>query len=137
MFGAAFKITCELYFQTDDVDLKSFWKQAAEFYLRENNPQAAVKCLHNLLSLDPQDQKTIAKLVIAYVQVRLSIIIMKIVFKFLFQSQMLLQFDKQKAAEFCDKLPPINVDHVDISALENISWHTNKQKKLKVQPSPG
>lgn len=50
-------------------DLSSFWKQAAEFYLREGNPQAAVKCLQHLLSLNPDDKKTLAKLVIAYVNV--------------------------------------------------------------------
>ncbi|XKL66531.1 hypothetical protein PGB90_009951 [Kerria lacca] len=100
--------------KNNGIDLKSFWKLAAEFYLREGNPQAAVKCLLELLSLNPTDQTNIAKLVIAYVN-----------------------FDKEKAAEFCKKLPPINVNDADISSLENISWNTNKQKKLKIQPSPG
>ncbi|KAK7588106.1 hypothetical protein V9T40_005351 [Parthenolecanium corni] len=96
------------------VNLKSFWRLAADFYLREGNPQAAISCLHQLLDVNPNNKETIAKLVIAYAN-----------------------FDVRKAAEYCEKLPPLKMDNVDVTALESISWNTSKQKKSKVLPSPG
>ena len=130
--------------QNAGIDLKSFWKQSADFYLREGDPQAAVMCLQHLLALDPNDQKTIAKLVIAYVNVsdpRVFVFIslltaIRCIVPSISNARA-FQFDRKKAAEYCDRLPPINIDDGDISALESVTWQSSKQKKSKVLPSPG
>lgn len=58
-----------IYFQKKDTDISPLWRQIAEFHLQGGDPKIAAKSLEELLRLNPNDKKIIAKLVIACAQV--------------------------------------------------------------------
>ena len=45
------------------------WRQAADFHLRAGESEVAAKSLEELLRINPNDNKTLAQLVIAYAKV--------------------------------------------------------------------
>ncbi|KAL0269921.1 UNVERIFIED_CONTAM: hypothetical protein PYX00_007502 [Menopon gallinae] len=101
-------------------DLSALWRQAADFHLRNGDPQVAANSLEELLRLNPNDNKTLAQLVTAYAM-----------------------FDPVKAQAVSKRLPPFNVPRsADIEMLEGSNWLMStkiikKVNKVEASPKPG
>lgn len=46
------------------------WQNAAEFHTKHGNPSVAAESLEEVLKSNPKDKRTVAKLIMAYAQVR-------------------------------------------------------------------
>lgn len=103
--------------QSNQGDLSALWRQAADFHLRSGEPQVAANSLEELLRLNPNDNKTLAQLVIAYAQ-----------------------FDSSKAQNLSKQLPQLNLSNsADVELLENSNWMMGTKvikKVAKVEASP-
>lgn len=98
-------------------NLGELWRQAANFYLRGGELKIAADILQELVDASPSDIKTLAQLVVAYVQ-----------------------FCPAKAQSLSKRLPPIRdlAETTDIDALESSNWIIGtKIVKKKIEPSPG
>uniref|UniRef100_A0A6M2DSB5 Signal recognition particle subunit SRP72 n=1 Tax=Xenopsylla cheopis TaxID=163159 RepID=A0A6M2DSB5_XENCH len=98
-------------------DLESMWRQAADFHLRGGEPETAASSLEQLLKINPNDVKTLARLVVAYVQ-----------------------FNPSKALTASQRLPVLGLSENDLETLENTNWamgSKNKKPASKVEASPG
>lgn len=93
------------------------WRQAANFYLRGGELKIAADILQELVDASPSDTKTLAQLVVAYVQ-----------------------FCPTKAQSLSKRLPPLHdlAETTDVDALESSNWVIGtKVVKKKIEPSPG
>lgn len=93
------------------------WRQAANFYLRSGELKVAADILQELVDASPSDTKTLAQLVVAYVQ-----------------------FCPTKAQSLSKRLPSLHdlAETTDVDALESSNWVIGtKVVKKKVEPSPG
>ncbi|XP_070155744.1 signal recognition particle subunit SRP72 [Polyergus mexicanus] len=93
------------------------WRQAANFYLRGGELKIAADILQELVDASPSDIKTLAQLVVAYVQ-----------------------FCPTKAQSLSKRLPPLHdlAETIDVDALESSNWVIGtKVVKKKIEPSPG
>ncbi|XP_012231168.1 signal recognition particle subunit SRP72 [Linepithema humile] len=98
-------------------NLGELWRQAANFYLRGGELKIAADILQELVDASPSDTKTLAQLVVAYVQ-----------------------FSPAKAQSLSKRLPPLHdlAETTDIDALESSNWIIGtKIVKKKIEPSPG
>lgn len=101
-------------------DLTALWRQAADFHLRNGDPQVAANSLEELLRQNPNDNKTLAQLVTAY-----------------------SMFDPAKAQAISKRLPSFNVPRsADIEMLESSNWLMStkiikKVTKVEASPKPG
>ncbi|XP_011166899.1 signal recognition particle subunit SRP72 [Solenopsis invicta] len=98
-------------------NLKELWRQAANFYLRGGELKIATDILQELVDASPSDTKTLAQLVVAYVQ-----------------------FCPTKAQSLSKRLPPLHdlTEMIDVDALESSNWVIGtKVVKKKIEPSPG
>ncbi|KAL2730854.1 signal recognition particle subunit SRP72-like isoform X1 [Vespula squamosa] len=98
-------------------NLGELWRQAADFYLRGGEIQVAADILQELVDASPSDTKTLAQLVVAYVQ-----------------------FCPAKAHALYKRLPPLHdlKETTDVDALESSNWVIGtKVVRKKVEPSPG
>lgn len=68
-----FEKTVEFYKKkkVKSADLSRFWRQAADFHIRNGHPQVAANSLEELLSGNREDKKIIAQLVLALAQVKI------------------------------------------------------------------
>lgn len=62
-------MSSECTLQVKSADLSSFWRQAADFHIRNGHPQVAANSLEELLSANKDDKKIAAQLVLACSQV--------------------------------------------------------------------
>lgn len=107
----------EHFSQETTENLGELWRQAANFYLRAGEIKVAADILQELVDASPSDTKTLAQLVVAYVQ-----------------------FCPTKAQLLSKKLPPLHdlAETTDVDALESSNWVIGtKVVKKKVEPSPG
>nr|XP_033342441.1 signal recognition particle subunit SRP72 [Megalopta genalis] len=98
-------------------NLGEFWRQAADFYLRGGDIKVAADILQEMVDASPSDTKTLAQLVVAYVQ-----------------------FCPEKAQLLSKRLPPLHdlAEKTDVDALESSNWVIGtKVIKKKIEPSPG
>lgn len=98
-------------------NLGELWRQAADFYLRGGEIKVAADILQEMVDASPSDKKTLAQLVVAYVQ-----------------------FCPEKAQLLSKRLPPLHdlAETTDVDALESSNWVIGtKVIKKKVEPSPG
>lgn len=98
-------------------NLGELWRQAANFYLRGGELQIAADILQEIVDASPSDTKTLAQLVVAYVQ-----------------------FCPTKAQSLSKRLPPLHdlAETTDVDALESSNWVIGtKVVKKKIEPSPG
>ncbi|KAG7200592.1 hypothetical protein KM043_001151 [Ampulex compressa] len=98
-------------------NLGELWRQAADFHLRGGEIKVAADILQELVDASPSDTKTLAQLVVAYVQ-----------------------FCPAKAQLLSKRLPPLHdlSETTDVDALESSNWVIGtKIVKKKVEPSPG
>lgn len=98
-------------------NLGELWRQAADFYLRGGEIKMAADILQEMVDAAPCDTKTLAQLVVAYVQ-----------------------FRPEKAQLLSKRLPPLHdlSETIDVDALENSNWVIGtKMIKKKIEPSPG
>ncbi|XP_076631595.1 signal recognition particle 72 [Colletes latitarsis] len=98
-------------------NLGELWRQAADFYLRGGEIKVAADILQEMVDASPSDTKTLAQLVVAYVQ-----------------------FCPEKAQLLSKRLPPLHdlSETTDIDALESSNWVIGtKVAKKKIEPSPG
>ncbi|XP_076759567.1 signal recognition particle 72 [Xylocopa sonorina] len=98
-------------------NLGELWRQAADFYLRGGEIKEAADILQEMVDASPSDTKTLAQLVVAYVQ-----------------------FCPEKAQLLSKRLPPLHdlSERTDVDALESSNWVIGtKVIKKKVEPSPG
>lgn len=108
---------CAQCFQGTTENLGELWRQAANFYLRGGELEIATDILQELVDSSPSDVKTLAQLVVAYVE-----------------------FCPEKAKALAKRLPPLHdlAENIDVDALENSSWVIGaKTAKKKIEPSPG
>ncbi|CAG9759681.1 unnamed protein product [Ceutorhynchus assimilis] len=110
---AVFEKTVQFYKKTKvkAADLSSFWRQAADFHIRNGHPQVAANSLEELLSVNNDDNKITAQLTLACAQ-----------------------FDKERALKLAKQLPTIKELSQDID-LENIQLLT--AVNLKKSPAVG
>lgn len=82
-------------------DLTDMWRQAANFHLRGGEAETAASSLEELLKSNPNDEKTLAQLVIAYAK-----------------------FDPIKAQQASKRLPALDslTNANEIDALEASNW---------------
>lgn len=105
-----FEKTVEYYKKkrVTSTDLSSFWRQAADFHIRNGHPQVAANSLEELLSVNKNDKKISAQLVLAC-----------------------SQFDKKRALELSKMLPSTE----DLSkGIDIESIHTLAPVNLKKSP---
>ncbi|XP_017892588.1 signal recognition particle subunit SRP72 [Ceratina calcarata] len=98
-------------------NLGEFWRQAADFYFRGGEIKVAADILQEMVDASPSNTKTLAQLVVAYVQ-----------------------FCPEKAQLLSKRLPPLHdlSETTDVDALESSNWVIGtKVIKKKVEPSPG
>lgn len=98
-------------------NLGELWRQAADFYLRGGEIKVAADILQEMVDNSPSDTKTLAQLVVAYVQ-----------------------FSPAKAQLLSKRLPPLHdlSETTDVDALESSNWVIGtKVVKKKIEPSPG
>ncbi|KZC12385.1 PREDICTED: signal recognition particle subunit SRP72 [Dufourea novaeangliae] len=98
-------------------NLGELWRQAADFYLRGGEIKVAADILQEMVDASPSDTKTLAQLVVAYVQ-----------------------FCPEKAQLLSKRLPPLHdlSERTDVDALESSNWVIGtKVIKKKIEPSPG
>ncbi|XP_076677979.1 signal recognition particle 72 [Andrena cerasifolii] len=98
-------------------NLGELWRQAADFYLRGGEIKVAADILQEMVDASPSDKKTLAQLVVAYVQ-----------------------FCPEKAQLLSKRLPPLHdlAETTDVDGLESSNWVIGtKVIKKKVEPSPG
>ncbi|CAL7937724.1 unnamed protein product [Xylocopa violacea] len=98
-------------------NLGELWRQAADFYLRGGEIKEAADILQEMVDASLSDTKTLAQLVVAYVQ-----------------------FSPIKAQSLSKRLPPLHdlSERTDVDALESSNWVIGtKVIKKKVEPSPG
>ncbi|KAH0949947.1 hypothetical protein HN011_007482 [Eciton burchellii] len=98
-------------------NLGELWRQAANFYLRAGEIKVAADILQELVDASPSDTKTLAQLVVAYVQ-----------------------FCPTKAQSLSKKLPPLHdlAETINVDSLESSNWVIGtKVVKKKIEPSPG
>lgn len=99
-------------------DLTDMWRQAANFHLRGGNSDVAAGSLEELLKNNPNDEKSLAQLVIAYAK-----------------------YDARKAQEASKRLPALDslTNSNEIDALEATNWmmSTKAAKKTGAQSSRG
>ncbi|XP_076295867.1 signal recognition particle 72 [Lasioglossum baleicum] len=98
-------------------NLGEFWRQAADFYLRGGDIKVAADILQEMVDASPSDTKTLAQLVVAYVQ-----------------------FCPEKAQLLSKRLPPLHdlAEKTDVDTLESSNWVIGtKVIKKKIEPSPG
>lgn len=110
-------VTRRISFQETNKNLGELWRQAANFYLRSGELQIAADVLQELVDASPSDTKTLAQLVVAYVQ-----------------------FCPTKAQALSKRLPPLHdlAETTDVDALESSNWVIGtKVVKKKIEPSPG
>ncbi|GLV46334.1 Signal recognition particle 72 [Carabus blaptoides fortunei] len=103
--------------QVNQGDLGNMWLKAAEFHMRLGHPVVAAESLEELLRNSSGDQRTIAKLIMAYIQ-----------------------FDKDKAKILSKKLPTTQEVTKDLneSEIETVTWiFGTKSQKNKMDSSPG
>ncbi|XP_043682551.1 signal recognition particle subunit SRP72 isoform X5 [Vespula pensylvanica] len=103
--------------KTTTTNLGELWRQAADFYLRGGEIQVAADILQELVDASPSDTKTLAQLVVAYVQ-----------------------FCPAKAHALYKRLPPLHdlTETTDVDALESSNWVIGtKVVRKKIEPSPG
>lgn len=117
--SAVLKSAVAYYKKTKETteNLGELWRQAANFYLRAGEIKVAADILQELVDASPSDTKTLAQLVVAYVQ-----------------------FCPTKAQLLSKKLPPLHdlAETTDVDALESSNWVIGtKVVKKKVEPSPG
>lgn len=104
-------------FQEATANLGELWRQAADFYLRGGDIKMAADILQEMVDASPCDTKTLAQLVVAYVQ-----------------------FCPEKAQLLSKRLPPLHdlSETTDVDALESSNWVIgSKMIKKKIEPSPG
>lgn len=84
-----------------DSDLSDMWRQAANFHLRGGEAETAASSLEELLKCNPNDEKILAQLVIAYAK-----------------------FNMKKAQETSKRLPALDslTNANEIDALEASNW---------------
>lgn len=84
-----------------DSDLSDMWRQAANFHLRGGEAETAASSLEELLKCNPNDEKILAQLVIAYAK-----------------------FNTKKAQETSKRLPALDslTNATEIDALEASNW---------------
>lgn len=82
-------------------NLTDMWRQAANFHLRGGEAVTAASSLEELLKSNPNDEKVLAQLVIAYAK-----------------------FNAEKAKEISKKLPALDTltNTAEIDALESTNW---------------
>lgn len=56
-------------YQGSQGDLSAMWQKAAEFHMKHGNPAVAAESFEEILRTNPNDKRTIANLIMAYVQV--------------------------------------------------------------------
>ncbi|KAI4502924.1 hypothetical protein M0802_001968 [Mischocyttarus mexicanus] len=117
--SAALKNAVNYYKKHKDTttNLGELWRQAADFYLRAGEIQVAADILQELVDASPSDTKTLAQLVVAYVQ-----------------------FCPTKANLLYKRLPPMHdlAETTDVDALESSNWVIGtKVVRKKIEPSPG
>lgn len=99
-------------------DLTDMWRQAANFHLRGGQAETAASSLEELLKSNPNDEKVLAQLVIAYAK-----------------------YDSKKAQEASKRLPALDTlkSNVEIDALEATNWmmSTKAAKKTGTTSSRG
>jgi len=97
-------------------DLSNMWRQAADFHMRNGQPKVAANSLEELIRSNPNDKKAVAQLALAYVH-----------------------FDKKKAAQLMNKLPPFHdlPSENELDALESSNWLALKKTVNKAESSPG
>ncbi|XP_050314497.1 signal recognition particle subunit SRP72 [Anthonomus grandis grandis] len=85
-------------------DLSNFWRQAAEFHIKNGHPEVAANSLEELLAVNKDDKKILAQLVIAC-----------------------SQFDKARALKLSKSLPTIeelskgvDLENIEILAMVNL-----------------
>nr|XP_018915440.1 PREDICTED: signal recognition particle subunit SRP72 [Bemisia tabaci] len=96
-------------------NLEALWKQAADFHMRQGEPDVAAKSMEELLKIYPDDKQLQAKLLIAYAQ-----------------------FDQNKAESLSKKLS-LGSKGTDVDALEALSWIMGTKvikKASKVDQTP-
>lgn len=89
-------------------NLSDMWRQAANFHLRGGAAETAASSLEELLKNNPNDEKVLAQLVIAYAK-----------------------YDAHKAQEASKRLPALDslTNSTEIDALEATNWSTKAAKK--------
>lgn len=91
-------------------DLTDMWRQAANFHLRGDDAETAASSLEELLKSNPNDEKVLAQLVIAYAK-----------------------FNASKAQEISKRLPALdsltNSSEIDVLELTNWMMSTKAAKK--------
>ncbi|KAL1493170.1 hypothetical protein ABEB36_011279 [Hypothenemus hampei] len=114
-----FEKSVEFYKKTKikSADLSSFWRQAADFHIRNGHPQVAAHSLEELLSANKQDKKIIAQLVLAC-----------------------SQFDKARALKLSKDLPSIaelskDIDIESIQTLAPVNLKKSPGVKTESLPS--
>lgn len=105
--------------KTEDVNLTSMWRQAAEFHIRNGHPQVAANSLEELLKTNKGDKKITAQLVLAC-----------------------SQFDKQRALQLSKQLPSIESlsEGVDVETLQTSTpsaFNPKKSPATKQESQPG
>lgn len=93
-----------------DGDLTDMWRQAANFHLRGGEAETAASSLEELLKNNPNDEKTLAQLVIAYAK-----------------------YDPVKAQQTSKRLPALDsiTNSAEIDALEATNWMMNTKAAKK------
>lgn len=99
-------------------DLSDMWRQAANFHLRGGAAETAASSLEELLKTNPNDEKVLAQLVIAYAK-----------------------YDTRKAQDVSKRLPALDslTNSTEIDALEATNWmmSTKAAKKTGAQTASG
>lgn len=97
-------------------DLTDMWRQAANFHLRGGEAETAASSLEELLKSNPNDEKVLAQLVIAYAK-----------------------YNQLKAQEISKRLPALDsvTNSVEIDALEATNWMMSTKAAKKTVVSKG
>ncbi|XP_044271947.1 signal recognition particle subunit SRP72 [Tribolium madens] len=105
--------------KTEEVNLTSMWRQAADFHIRNGHPQVAANSLEELLKSNKGNKKITAQLVLAC-----------------------SQFDKSRAVELSKQLPSIeslsaNIDIETLQLSTPSSFNLKKSPASKQDSQPG
>ncbi|KAJ3642145.1 hypothetical protein Zmor_024954 [Zophobas morio] len=105
--------------KTEEVNLTSLWRQAAEFHIKNGHPQVAANSLEELLKNNKGDKKITAQLLLACAQ-----------------------FDKARALELSKQLPGVDslAQNLDVEALQlsaPSAFSLKKSPATKQDSQPG
>lgn len=113
-----FEKTVEFYKKKKikSADLSSFWRQAADFHIRNGHPQVAANSLEELLSANKDDKRITAQLVLAC-----------------------SQFDKARALKLSKELPSVDelskgIDFEIIQTIAPVNFKKSPATKSDSQP---